>query len=120
MYYKIGVDFDNTLVNYEDVMYRVALQYGLIRPGTRKSKKSIRDSIRQLADGETEWQRLQAILYGPMLREAKLTDGVKTFFELCKQRQVPVYTISHKTEYAAFGEPKTNLRVAALTWMKEN
>jgi len=120
MDYIIGVDFDNTLVYYEDVMYSVALQYGLIRSGMRKSKKDIREKIRQLPNGEMEWQRLQAIVYGPRMGEAKLIDGVRMFFELCKQHRVVVYIISHKTEYARSDESGINLRVAALTWMREN
>jgi len=117
---KIGVDFDNTLVNYDDVMYDVAFQQRLIHPDIRKSKKDIRDRIRQLPDGEIEWQRLQAIVYGPRIGEARLVDGVPTFFQLCKQHKVTVYIISHKTEYASFDETATNLRGAAMTWMRNN
>ena len=120
MGYIIGVDFDNTLVSYDDVIYNVALQEGLIHPGTRKSKRDIRGRIRQLPDGEIRWQRLQAIVYGPRMGEARLIDGVQTFFELCKQHKVAVYIISHKTEFASLDETQTNLRVAAVTWMREN
>ncbi|GAI03754.1 unnamed protein product [marine sediment metagenome] len=52
--------------------------------------------------------------------EARLVDGVPTFFELCKEHKVAVYIISHKTEYASFDETATNLRVAAETWMRKN
>lgn len=120
MDYIIGVDFDNTLVNYDDLMHAVALERGLIRADVRKNKKTIRDVIRQLPDGEIEWQRLQAILYGPRMGEAILADGAKTFFELCKQHKSVVYIISHKTEYAAFGETGTDLRTVAMTWMRDN
>ena len=120
MDYIIGVDFDNTIVSYDDLMHRVAVQRGLIHPDVRKSKKHIRDSIRQLPDGEIEWQRLQAIVYGPRTGEARLIEGVQTFFNLCKQHKVAVYIISHKTEYANFDETRTNLRLAALAWMRQN
>jgi hypothetical protein len=118
MEYIIGVDFDNTLVNYDDLIYAVALERGLIQTDIRKNKKTIRDTIRKLPDGESEWQRLQAIMYGPRIKEAALADGVKTFFRLCKRHKSTVYVISHKTEYAAFDETGTNLRAAAMTWMK--
>lgn len=120
MDYIIGVDFDNTIVSYDDVMYNVALQQGLIHSATRKSKKDIRDKIRQLPDGEIQWQRLQAIVYGSRMEEARLIDGVQMFFELCKLYKVRVYIISHKTEYANFDETGTNLRVAAVTLMRGN
>ena len=120
MDYIIGVDFDNTLISYDDVIYHVALEKGLISSGTRKNKKDVRDRIRQLPDGETQWQRLQAIVYGPRIGEGRLIDGVEIFFEHCKHHQVRVYIVSHKTEYANFDETRTNLRMAALTWMTKN
>jgi len=120
MDYIIGVDFDNTLVSYDDAMYNVALQHGLIHSGMRKNKKDIRDIIRRLPDGEKEWQRLQAIVYGPRIREARLIDGVRTFFELCKQHRVAVHIISQKTKYASSDKTGTNLWVAGMTWMREN
>jgi hypothetical protein len=118
--YIIGVDFDNTIVNYDHLIHSVAAQRGLIHPGVRKIKKHIRDTIRRLPDGEIEWQRLQAIVYGPRMGEARLIEGVRTFFELCKQHEVAVYVVSHKTEYAGYDETGTNLRTAALTWMRGN
>ncbi len=116
----IGIDLDNTIVSYEDIMHKVALQRGLIQLDVGKNKKNIRDKIRQMPDGEIEWQRLQAIVYGSRMEEARVIDGVQTFFELCKLYKVKVYIISHKTEFARFDETGTNLRVVAMTWMKEN
>jgi len=118
--YVVGVDFDNTIVSYDDIVHRVAVQWGLIHPDVSKSKKCIRDIIRQMPDGETGWQRLQAIVYGSRMEEARLIDGVQTFFELCKQHKTKVYIISHKTEFAKFDETGTNLRVVAMAWMKKN
>lgn len=107
-------------MSYDEILHRVAVQMGLIQPGVRKSKKHIRDSIRQLPDGDIEWQKSQATIYGPRMGEARLIQGVQTFFQLCKQHQVAVYIISHKTEFANFDETDTNLRVAALNWMQQN
>ena len=120
MDYIVGVDFDNTLVSYDDIIHKVAVQQGLITSGMKKSKKDIRDRIRQLPDGEMKWQRLQAIVYGSRMEEARLIDGVQTFFEFCKLYKVRVYIISHKTEFAKFDETRTNLRAATLTWMRIN
>ncbi len=61
----IGIDFDNTIVTYDDLMYSLAMEMGLINPAVRKSKKLIRDNIRELPDGEIEWQKLQGLVYGP-------------------------------------------------------
>lgn len=120
MDYIIGVDFDNTIVSYDDIMHRVAVQRGLVHPDVRKSKNHIRDSIRQLPNGEIKWQKLQAIVYGSRMGEARLIEGVPTFFSLCKQHKAAIYIISHKTEYANFDQTGSNLRAAALTWMRRN
>jgi len=114
----IGIDFDNTLVSYDDVLYDEALQRDLIHPDSGKGKKSIRDMIRRTPNGEIEWQKLQAIVYGPRMNEAKLIEGVETFFEFCKVPKVRVFIVSHKTEYAKMGKTETNLRAASLSWMK--
>ena len=116
----IGVDFDNTIVSYDEFLHKLAVQGGLITPNIEKSKKHIRDSIRQLLGGEIEWQRLQASIYGFGITEAKLANGVEEFFKLCSQHQNKVYIISHKTEFANFDETRTNLRAAAVNWMRGN
>ncbi len=116
----IGVDFDNTLVNYDDVMHSVAVQWDLISPDVGKSKNDIRDRVRLLPDGEIEWQRLQSVVYGSRMNEARLIDGVETFFKLCQKHKARVYIISHKTEYANLGEMRTNLRSVAVAWMNRN
>lgn len=116
----IGVDFDNTLVTYDEVMHRAALERGLIRPETQKNKKDIRDEIRMTLDGEDAWTRLQAEVYGPRMAEAQLIPGVLGFFDLCRRNRVPTFIVSHKTEYAKFDKTGTNLRDAALEWMKRN
>lgn len=114
----IGVDFDNTIVSYDKLIFTIALERGFISKNIRRNKKAIRDSIRQLPNGEEEWQRLQAILYGSMMGEATMARGIKTFFKLGKRNKASIYIISHKTEYAVFDESRTNLRAAAMEWMK--
>lgn len=116
----VGIDFDNTIVDYNDIIYQEAVARNLIGKNFIKDKKVIRDTIRQLPNGEIEWQKIQAIVYGSRMNEAELIDGVEAFFGLCRQRGVKVYIISHKTEIASLGGPKINLRTTALSWMKKN
>ncbi len=116
----IGLDFDNTLVTYDEVMFNTALERGLISPKTPKNKKDIRDEIRLSPEGEDAWTKLQAEVYGPRMAEAQLIPGVLEFFDLCRQRRIATYIISHKTEYAKFDESNTNLRSAALEWMRQH
>lgn len=115
----IGVDFDNTIASYDALMHALALERGLIAADTLPSKKLIRDSIRALHEGETHWRGLQVTAYGPRMHDARLLDGVKEFFAECRRSGVPVYIVSHKTEYANFGEANVNLRVIAMGWLEQ-
>lgn len=114
----IGVDFDNTIASYDELMYGLALARGLIDAGTAKNKKSIRDTIRALPDGELHWRSLQVAAYGPHMHEARVMDGVREFFDGCRRRGLSLYIVSHKTEYANFGKAEVNLRTAALQWLE--
>jgi hypothetical protein len=116
----VGVDFDNTIINYDELLHTVAVERNLIPPDLRKSKRAIRDYIRQLPQGEIEWQKVQAVVYGVRIREARLIQGFRNFVTHCRFEKIPIYIISHKTEFAGYDETKTNLRLAALDWMAVN
>ncbi len=74
----MGIDFDNTLVSYDDVLLDEVKRRGIFHPDSGKGKTTIRDSIRQLPNGEMEWQKLQAAIYGPRMKDAKPFEGVHT------------------------------------------
>jgi hypothetical protein len=113
----IGVDFDNTLADWDEIMHREALRQGLIPPGVGPNKRDVRDSIRRRPHGELEWQRLQAGVYAARAGEPRLVDGVAEFFRACRDRRVRISVVSHKTERASLDETSTDLRAVALSWM---
>jgi len=114
---RIGVDFDNTIASYDELMYESAVSWGLIDRGERRDKKGIRDVLRRLPEGESHWRRLQTFAYGEGMPRAKPMEGVKEFLRFCRARAIPVWIVSHKTEYNNFGPPVVNLRRAALAWL---
>ncbi|MFC1516304.1 hypothetical protein ACFL7E_06040 [Thermodesulfobacteriota bacterium] len=116
----IGVDLDNTIVSYDNVLFRVALEQKLIGPTDPSGKKAVRDAVRKLPDGEIKWQKLQSQIYGPRMKEAELIDSVKDFFYQCRLKSIPVYIVSHKTEFANYDTSGTNLRLIAMDWLHEN
>ena len=115
----LGVDFDNTLVNYDHIFWKTARRMGFIASELTEHKKSIRDAIRQLPEGEMKWQQVQAYVYGKAMNEALVIDGVPEFLQTCRRLGVPVYIVSHKTEFAAQDTGKINLRRTALDWMRQ-
>ena len=115
----IGLDFDNTIAAYDDLFLRVALDRGLVTAGAPPGKSQLRDALRRQPDGERAWQRLQAEVYGPRLGQARPVAGVHEFLDACRRRRVAVYVVSHKTEFAEQDETRTNLRLAALAWLRD-
>jgi hypothetical protein len=116
----VGLDLDNTLVTYDELFHALAIEHGLVDVATPKHKRFIRDLVRQMAGGEDRWRALQGIAYGPRMCDAVLSDGVETFLIDCRRRHVPVHIVSHRTESAASDPLGTNLRTAALAWMREH
>lgn len=113
----LGIDFDNTLADYGDVLRHEAVSRGLVPADAPAGKKNIRDIIRRLPDGETAWQKLQAVVYGPRMKDALMFDGVKEFMRLCRDGNVRVYVVSHKAQRYPYDESGTDFRAAALSWM---
>lgn len=115
----VGVDFDNTIALYDELFRRVARERGLVEAPGPAGKAGIRDAIRARPDGERDWQRVQAEVYGPRMGQAEPMDGVREFLEACGRAGTAVYVVSHKTAFAECDETRTDLRQAALRWLEE-
>ncbi len=116
----IGLDFDNTVVTYDELFHRCALERGLINPAVGRHKKDIRDSIRRhVEDGERKWTELQGVVYGLRMDEADEAPGIEAFLLRCRARGARVSIISHKTLYPAIG-PRVSLRAAARRWLRHH
>jgi hypothetical protein len=114
---RIGIDLDNTIINYERAFANAATALGLTRTGGA-GKTELRDRIRELDAGEEQWMRVQAQVYGPAIDEAVPYDGVEAFFERAHAYGVPIVIVSHKSEFAAAAPHGTNLRTAARAWLE--
>jgi hypothetical protein len=119
MIHIIGVDFDNTIAGYDELIHRVAVEWQLIPEDFIKSKRHIRDFLRTLPDGEITWQKVQGVIYGPRMAEAVLLDGVAQFFGQCIDRGIKIFVVSHKTEFANYDPTRANLHDAAVNWLHE-
>ena len=115
----IGIDFDNTLICYDEVLYSLALREGWIHPDIAGQKTLIRDAIRNSPGGDSRWQQLQALAYGMAIEQARLFEGVPSFFHACNQRKVSVFIVSHKTETVSLNQQPVQLRQKALQWMHQ-
>lgn len=112
----LGVDFDNTIVCYDQVFHDVALDLGLIEPQVGRSKGQVRDWLR--AQGrEEDWIELQGLVYGARLGQAPPFPGVLEFLGRCRRQGVELRVISHKT-CRPFKGPDYDLHQAALDWLE--
>jgi hypothetical protein len=114
----IGIDLDNTLINYDAVFCALAEEQGLVAAAAATSKAAIRAALRALPDGELAWQRLQGVVYGKGVRRAVLFEGADAFLHQARERGRQVFIVSHKTEFGHHDPDRVNLRHAALDWME--
>ena len=117
---RIGIDFDNTIVDYSDIFTKQACRLGWIKAGGKKTKQEVRDMIKKLPDGEMKWKKLQGLVYGKFITDASPFEGVIEFIQRCRSEEIDVFVVSHKTEYVEALEEKVNLREAALNWLRAN
>jgi len=113
---RIGVDFDNTIICYDEIFHKVAIENKLIPLELPPNKGYIRNYLREKGN-EDEWTKMQGYVYGIRLKDAKPFPGVIDFFLYCKQKNIFVYIVSHKTLYPYMG-PKYDLHKAAYEWLK--
>ncbi len=112
----VGVDFDNTIICYDGVFHKAALEQGLIPADIPATKGAVRDYLRQIGR-EDEWTKLQGHVYGARTHEASPFPGVLEFFTRCRQLTITVCIISHKTLYP-FQGPIYDLHQAAQDWIE--
>ena len=115
---KLGLDFDNTLIDYDEVFYKVAYQKGLIPKNIDKNKASVRKYLVG-ENREEEFTLLQGEVYGSKILEAKKSEGMFEILNLLKNKGVKLIIVSHKTIFPYAGE-KYNLHNAAKNWLIKN
>lgn len=114
---RIGVDFDNTIVNYEGIFHRAALESDLIPATIPKSKKAVKDYLQSIGKADT-WTELQGLVYGKRMLEAEPFSGVLDFFGQAQKQGHKLYIISHKTKLP-FKGPQYDLHASARNWVHE-
>ena len=114
----IGLDFDNTIVDYDDLFFHVAKQEKLIPSSIKSTKLAVRNFLRE-NDKEKAWTELQGLVYGKEMHKALAFSGVIKCLFLLKSRGIELAIISHKTKYPYLG-PRYDLHCAAKNWIDTN
>jgi len=116
---KIGIDFDNTIVNYEDVFYEVAIKKNFLPKSEKLNTKEEVKSYFISLDKENLWTEIQGLVYGKHISHAKKQPSLIEVLEYFKNDNYELFIVSHRTKYPYLGE-KINLHIAAKDWIKNN
>lgn len=112
---RIGIDFDNTIVCYDELFHNVARESALIPPEAPVDKTGVRNHL--LAAGrEDDWTRLQGLVYGARIVEARPYHALRKFMQWSKRQGHELFIISHRTKTPALG-PAYDLHQAGRSWV---
>lgn len=114
----IGLDFDNTIVCYDEAIKQLAMDVPSLPETTPKTKLGIRDFLRE-QDRETEWTEFQGKLYGPGMVHAQPFPSALEMIGAMQQAGHTTVIISHRSKHPYLG-PKYDLHDAARQWIKKN
>lgn len=114
----IGIDFDNTIVSYDALFHKVAVEQGAVPADTPRNKNAVRDRLRH-AGREPVWTEMQGYVYGARMDEAAAYDGVLEFMAWARDAGLRLSIVSHKTRYPFLG-PRYDLHAAARGWIEHH
>jgi len=118
MMFRVGIDFDNTIVNYDGVFHKAAVEAGwmpdTVEPGKQAVKQYFIDR-----DEEPRWTELQGKVYGKAIKHAKPYAGLVNALLRMQTNNVLLFIVSHKTRYPIIGE-KLDFHGAAREWLAVN
>ena len=119
MILRIGLDFDNTIANYDQAFPEVAriLGYETNNLNATLNKRDLKLDLLNQPDGDTAWQKVQGLVYGKYIDLASLYPGVFEFVLRALSGDNQVFIVSHKTQLGHFDESRTPLRQAATNWL---
>ena len=112
---RIGIDFDNTIANYDGVFFQAALEKDLIPNNLNSSKNSVRDYLNN-NNKKDAFTELQGYVYGARMDLAKPYDGFNSFLDTALQQGHTLYIVSHKSKKPLLG-PEYDLHDAALQFL---
>ena len=113
----IGLDFDNTIICYDEIFRLIGQKISFGSDITCVNKNEIRDHLHR-AGQRDEWTRLQGEIYGKFIMNAIPFEGALYTIKKLASRGHTIKIISHKTRHPYIG-PKYELRTKSRRWLKE-
>ena len=121
----IGIDLDNTIINYEKSFIIIAKKLKLIddifinkKIKNMNDSKSIIKNYLIKKNKQRDWEFLQGQVYGKYINLASINENFYKFLILCNINNYKVYIISHKSTYGHFDHNKINLKKKSINFLK--
>ena len=113
----IGLDFDNTIVCYDQAIVKLSQSIPDLPSSISRTKLGLRDHLRATGR-EAEWTAFQGTLYGPGMEHAEPFDGaLETMLKVVADGHRLVI-ISHRSRHPYAGPPH-DLHAAARAWVAQ-
>ena len=113
----IGIDLDNTLIDYSRAFREIGQHFGF---GVNETRESIRKALRRTDGSDNLWQEFQSKLYTEGLDFAEVASFAKTFIEFAIRENIKVSIVSHKTPTTQDRFGGLDLRTPALLWLQKH
>lgn len=114
---RIGLDFDNTIVCYDQAIALLAEELFELPPDVPRTKLGLRDHLRA-ASREPEWTVFQGELYGPGMHYAEPFEGAIATMQQLVAEGHELVIISHRSRRPYAGPPH-DLHAAARGWVAD-
>lgn len=115
----IGLDFDNTIVSYENVFLSYSKERNWTLPNKFSSAKSfVKEKIQNSPGGNLEWSALQGEIYGNRIIDAKPTVDLINTMQKLSEMGYQFKVISHKSLFPIVGDI-INLHEVALQFLQD-
>ncbi len=116
---NIGIDLDNTLIDYSHVFAHVGIDFGVLPEDMASAPKSaVKSYLQQEPQWEITWMRIQGQVYGRCIERATLMPGAREALLFLRENKALVSIVSHKTIHGHFDADRVNLHEAALSWLR--
>ncbi len=113
---RIGIDLDNTIINYSNVFSKICKKYNL-KIYKQNPKVRLKTYIRKYIS-KKKWTEIQGEVYGKEILNANIFQNFKSFLKFAKKNNIEITIISHKSKYPIIGK-KINLHSKALQFLKK-
>ena len=85
----IGIDLDNTIINYDETFLKIAIKKKLILKREIITKELLKKQIIKKSNIE-KWKEIQGIAYGKNIFQSRIMNFFLDFLILCKLRNFKI------------------------------